>query len=403
MNLSNKRILITQPILHNFCGSTVVTIELAEYFKKCGAKVGIYAYTYDEPVVSELKKRKIKVYLAQDSTKLDLCRYDYVWIHSQVFPESMVKQLSTIHEASERPFFIFLHMSTHDYIPDEFQWIYSFEDKIADKVLFISEEVRDSHLQLMERKKDTDFFRNPAPIEFSMTRATKNVLRKILIVSNHVPKELNDAVDILSKKGINVDHLGANGKRYGLIAPTDINNYDAVITIGKTVQYCILGKRPVYIYDSFGGPGYLTRKNFNKAMAHNFSGRGFRKKKATKIANEIVDGWGSAKKDINHISEHYSKDFCINTVIDDIMKTIKKGNIPRINNAQMLSIYYSQRLARYRFVDAYNLERKNAEYVATLEKLRLVNNRLQDYDKMLIVRAIIRLKNLMNRLRTIFV
>ena len=143
--LKNKRILITQPILHSFCGSSVVTIELAEFFKKCGAKVEVYSYTFDDPIREEFQHRKIKVLTADDKLVLDMYKYDYIWIHSQVFPESMTKQLSSLSKRKNKPCFIFLHMSTHAYIPDEFQWIYQFEDKIADKILYISEETKNSH------------------------------------------------------------------------------------------------------------------------------------------------------------------------------------------------------------------------------------------------------------------
>lgn len=353
MNIFNKRILITQPILHNFCGSTVVTIELADYFKKKGAKVDVYSYTLDEPVKWELEKRRISMYTAHNAVNLDIFNYDYIWIHSQVLPESMTSQLSELHNKKERPYFIFLHMSPHDYIPDEFQWIYDFEDKLADLVLYISEETQRSHEKLFSNNIEYTYFRNPCP-ESYFAKTPPKQLKKILVVSNHAPKEIDDALSLLEKRGITVNHLGANGNKQGLINPKDIKGHDAIITIGKTVQYCILAKRPVYIYDIFGGSGYLNSKNYKKNQIYNFSGRGYNKKEAKEIADEIVNQWGDAKRSIQKIHKKHASEYALNNVIPNTLSIIKKRNIDLISPAQQKSIYYAQRLAQYRFQELHS-------------------------------------------------
>ena len=86
MDLKNKRILITQPMLYSYAGSEVFTVELAEHLKNCGATAEIYTYVLAEPLRSELEKRDIPVYAAEDDPDLDLFQYDLLWIHSQTFP-----------------------------------------------------------------------------------------------------------------------------------------------------------------------------------------------------------------------------------------------------------------------------------------------------------------------------
>ena len=38
-----------------------------------------------------------------------------------------------------------------------------------------------------------------------------------------------------------------------------------MITIGKTVQYCLLSATPVFVYDYLGGFGYLDASNIERA------------------------------------------------------------------------------------------------------------------------------------------
>jgi len=46
---------------------------------------------------------------------------------------------------------------------------------------------------------------------------------------------------------------------------------------------------PVYLYDHFGGCGWLTEDNFALAEWHNFSGRGFGKKSTASISRELAN------------------------------------------------------------------------------------------------------------------
>ncbi|WP_416914340.1 hypothetical protein [Seohaeicola sp.] len=62
-----------------------------------------------------------------------------------------------------------------------------------------------------------------------------------------------------------------------------------VLTIGKSVQYAMAARRPVYVYDRFGGPGWITSENFKNAEKFNFSGRCVgQEKRAEEIASEIL-------------------------------------------------------------------------------------------------------------------
>lgn len=366
MDLKGKRILITQPMMYSFIGSVVVTIELAEHLKKCGAAVEVYTYELAEPVKSELVKREIPVYSADKDPDLDLFAYDLIWIHSQTFPETMALQLSKASEDWEKaPYFIFLHMSSADFAPDEFPWIYRFEDTAADKVLYISEKAESTHRDLLEDEIPFAYFRNPAPVEYYAAEKTGRHDR-VLIVSNHVPKEVKLAAAILRSGGVRVDYLGKTMGRHRLIRPEDIREYDAVVTIGKTVQYCILARTPVYIYDRFGGPGYLSEANYEESKQWHFSGRGFEKKSAEEIAREIRENREKAAEYIIRLQETEAELYRIDTALDRVLGDLTKREKHRISHAQELSLFYAQRLARYRFNESGKNERLR-KYLSSVE------------------------------------
>lgn len=112
-------------------------------------------------------------------------------------------------------------------------------------------------------------------------------LQSIAVVSNHVPTELADALDILKSKGY--DTIVYGGKNPIDIVPSVLKKHDVIVSIGKTVQYAMAMGIPVYNYDHFGGSGYITPENIDEEENANFSGRSFfTKKTAEEIADEIV-------------------------------------------------------------------------------------------------------------------
>lgn len=136
-------------------------------------------------------------------------------------------------------------------------------------------------------------FPNAAPAGyFEVTRHTASPrLRSIGIVSNHAPAEVLELRGLLENSPVTVDLIGLQGTPKRL-TPELIGQYDAVISIGKTVQYCLAAGIPVYCYDHFGGPGWIVASHFEAAFAKNFSGRCTpRKISATQILEEMTTGY----------------------------------------------------------------------------------------------------------------
>ena len=148
--------------------------------------------------------------------------------------------------------------------------------------------------------------------------------REIAIVSNHVPKELLITKKMLEKQNIKVDIYGNGGTKQNIkIEPQILINYDAIITIGKTVQYALALGIPVYNYDYMGGSGYINLKNIDTEEFYNFSGRSFeRKLTPVELVEEILTGYKANLQDVKALQaiarERYLLSKNINKVIQDI-------------------------------------------------------------------------------------
>lgn len=133
-----KRILITQNRLWDFSGSEMVTLELAEFFTNKGAEVTVYCLRFGEPILSEFNRIE-NITLAGSSAELSFSRFDVVWVHHQVLPESMLNELIG---GIDLPVVIFNHMSMIE--PLEFPFIHGLEERIASLSVFNSEKTMET-------------------------------------------------------------------------------------------------------------------------------------------------------------------------------------------------------------------------------------------------------------------
>ncbi len=255
-------------------GSTVAVLEIADYLQHCGASVEVFAGSLGLPMSEEFSKRGIAVCVDEDK-RYQLTDFDYIWINSQVFPLALVDQLRTVPQ-DKWPYFVFNHMSALDFAADEHPYLYMFEEKLSSLSVFVSEESRKALARYYEQKiEPTALFPNASSDAFSGCGRPSKSLTRVAVITNHIPCEVIDAIGLLRQSGLQVDHIGAGGE-VKLVSPEVLSEYDSVISIGKTVQYCLMAGVPVYLYDHFGGFGYLDSHICDLAASRNYSGRGGR-------------------------------------------------------------------------------------------------------------------------------
>lgn len=322
----NKMVLITQNHLANFAGSEMVVLELCEYLLRQGLKVDVYTHYFGNPVKSPLRNPHLRV-IDNPDHRFNLNDYGLVWIHHQIIPRSILEQLAN--RPSTVPF-VYHHMSPYE--PLEFPFLAAVELQLADLILTNSKETLRAFRKLgLNNDGRLVVFGNPAPDEFMVKRPiTKDNFSNLLVVSNHIPKEVQDAVEILNSRGIQGHFLGHHIGEPARLTPQELQKHDLVITIGKTVQYALLSNVPVYCYDHFGGPGFLNEKNFRKARDLNFSGRGFGRKSAEEIANDIITNYATASKAFNELHRRYAKKFTLSNRMNNLFKLLEKTEAKKI-------------------------------------------------------------------------
>lgn len=146
--------------------------------------------------------------------------------------------------------------------------------------------------------------------------------KRIAVISNHIVAELAELEAIASDRGIQIDYFGVERTSVS-ITPELVNSYDVIITIGRTVPAALSLGIPVYCYDHFGGPGYITPANFEEALWFNFSGRNRpTHKEARVIIDDIVDRWANVVASSKELREIACARLCFGTLIEDLESTI---------------------------------------------------------------------------------
>lgn len=286
-------IVITTNHLASYAGSEIVALEVAEYFASKKCTVTLITNYYSDPIKSltssaHYKNQYPTLTITDDwSVEMEISTIDMLWIQHQVIPPNILKSFAF--GSTKKPYVVFHHMSSIHSI--ELPLLNRTELAIADKIFAVSKPLKDTLVKYGFQKAKIEVFPNLVPAQFMKTKVKKNrSLKKIAIISNHPPKELLTIVPKLRKVNIEVDLYGIS-HIFERITPQILKRYDLVITIGKTVRYCLVMGIPVYVYDHFGGPGYLNETNFELASLRNFCGKGFNSKSAKEIFQELKKGY----------------------------------------------------------------------------------------------------------------
>ncbi len=316
-----SKVLLLTGQLFQWAGSELVIFELAEECMRRGASVTVHA-SYSEPDFCA-NFHTIGAHFEPDREAISLRDFDVVYCQHQIIT-CFLDQLLDI-PAAKLPLIVYGHLSPFAAIEFPGPQI---ESLFGDAFLCNSQETMSKMRELGLDHTRLRLMPNPAPDAFFAVPVNERMLSRILVVSNHLPDEVRSSFKLLEADGVMVTFVGLHGTRVR-VTPELIAEHDAIISIGKTVQYALAAKRPVYVYDHFGGPGWLSEGNFTKAAEHNFSGRCCNRKITAEILkDEIRSGFDTAVADLDRLSNRI-EEFRLSTWFKNFFDNIDTSKSPR--------------------------------------------------------------------------
>lgn len=301
-------LLATGEVFRYIQGANIFFLELTEHFLAQGCEVVLYSNLALPPMLDEALALNgtERLHIVSDPSEDVGDDFDLIFTHDNTLPDNIIDAL----ENGLRTRIVSLHMSTFVHI--ERPLFPAIENSISDAIACVSQAVCDSMIECALDPAKMVILGNFAPDHLTALAKTdtSDSLRSLLLVSNHLPPEAAAAAAILEQKGVAVTRLGEGGT-VRRIHPNDLLSHDAVMTIGKTVQYGLtLGTVP-FVYDHFGGVGYLNESNWQSEESFTYSGRFTEEKKtAEQIADELLSGFAAAQSFVSRnqtmFAERYS-------------------------------------------------------------------------------------------------
>jgi hypothetical protein len=188
--------------------------------------------------------------------------------------------------------------------------------QIFDSYLCNSDETKEELIRCGIAADDIYVFHNSCTFQKDVFEL-KQTLNRVAIVSNHPPQELLELPSL--DHNLHFDYYGSAAK-VEMLNDSILSKYDVIITIGYTVVFAVSAKVPVYIYDHFGGDGYLDADNYASNSYYNFSGRpACSKKNASTILKELKDDFPSALDTFQQVYDSMLTERDIKSNIDKVL------------------------------------------------------------------------------------
>lgn len=311
-----NRILITTHRLEMYAGAQLVCLDLAAEFAHRGFEVFVGSFVINRDFVTLLDQLQVNFVNLNSPVFQGPTSFDLIWANHNTTIDNLFKW-HAIHANKV----IFASLSPVEQLecpPD-------YSERLS-LILANSFETRDAIISYGFNENLIDIFPNPAGQVFfdHSKKLTLNSPKKIAIISNHAPKELKELSLYFEKCGVLVDYFGV-GYTVVRIIPDILLKYDMVITIGRTVQQCLALGVPVFCYDHFGGPGFITPSNIEESGYYNFSGRCTKQKMSvSEMLNRIEEEYPCAVTQATKLMQLARSKFHLPSVIDKILSQLEE-------------------------------------------------------------------------------
>lgn len=327
-----KKILLTNYVLKAYTGSELDTVEAANWFFKQGFDVDLFTLEYHELLTKELTA-DIHIATVGNTDQL-LPHYDIIWSHHSdlldyvLFKLNITAKKVLFHslspfEALERP----------PYYAKELSLLCANTEEIR-KTLCVQTGMGTDEIDILPNYAKKEYFEEDVR-EISQ-------IQKICVVSNHIPEELYQFVELAKGKGYMVDIIGT-GHKVVRVDENQLRPYDAIISIGRTIFYTIAMGIPSYCYDRFGGVGFVTENNIADASSENFSGRTYGMRKTPQEIMYDFEQPLPSRKERLRIRSYASQNFSFENNIQRILNKLENS---KGVDLEKIKINYSLNVAR---------------------------------------------------------
>lgn len=346
----NQAILLTNHHLKEYAGSELVTLDLALLFQSRGWSVVVATFATGRPVSVLFAAHGIPIYDVLEEP-LPFRQFDLTWGHH--FPV-IVKCLVDDGVVTRK----LIVSSLSSFVPIEAPPLFA---NRADAVLANSQE---TFAEMKGCWKDIEPIILPNSVPkawFNFPNRSRSTLKlhRIAVVSNHPPAEILALKKRLSRHDIDITRYGLGG-RYAFLTPGILSEYDAVISIGRTVQHAMALGLPTYCYDHFGGPGWLAPSNFERAEQFNYSGRCTPHKSSTdEIADDILGEFQEAASNVEFFKRLAFDKYDLEKNVDNLLRALKFNDMSTQGYKTLGSLS-----------DCILASRLNQPYIQTLRTLR---------------------------------
>lgn len=298
-----KTIAFTNSFFKDFTGSELAVLDAAKYFIKNGYRVYIFTFDSGKPLLSEISSEITVINILKD--KIPNLKVDILWGQHWAV---MTKLLENQNFYAEK----IIHFSLSPYHE------YEREPKYATS---LSKCFANAYETAFVRENENpnlkiNIFNNSVlPEFFNISAKPNSILKKLAIVSNNgVFLPGNKFEKLITKNNIEIKFFGTNANKK-IITPNDLIGFDAVLTIGRTVQYAMALGIPVFCYDRFGGPGYINLSNWQQCEKMNYSGRTvicrnedveqqlINNHDIKKIVNDLINNYSKTLNDLSQLQE----------------------------------------------------------------------------------------------------
>lgn len=361
-----KKALVLTNHLHSFAGSEIVAIEIAEQLSDLNFLVEIRVNALSSRVTGSVNKA---VTISDSVHDINWNTYDVIWAQHDLLSHSLLHKL----KADARLFSA--HLSPYHF--REHLGIYAALLRGATFVVNSEETYLSLSTQIPPAARIINL-RNACPKDWFSEGEGDASFTELAIISNHPPEEVIDAAILLRKRGIRVKIFG-KGHEYRRLRPSDLEKASAILTIGKSVQYSIASNRPVFVYDHFGGPGWLNPSNFQVAEKFNFSGRCCAKKiTKEQLANDLFYGYEQAKMDLSIIREQNLKNYDLRAVLTkEFLATGRQNLSANMGKVSAEALIYYASLSRERYRRSHLRNVINGKFIRLKEILSRLFLRLK--------------------------